>query len=300
MKISFLIVNYFTAEYVISLVKSIKKYITNYNYEILILDNSCDSKQWEMIFNISNTHIHSFNLEENLGFTKGNNFLYSKSHGKIITIINPDSLLINNSLEHLFDFLMKSNNIGAVGPKLLNEDKSYQISYYKFPTLFKLVLEHIFVFQNPYKYKSSATHNFECDVIKGACLVLMRDKIEKVGLFDERFFMYSEEVDLCFRLIKDGNKNIYFPDTQLIHAGKKSSSQKKYTEFSLYHYNRSKIIYTSKYEKPLYTSLVKIILIVSLLEKAIILFLLNKRFSSKIHWNVLKKIIESNENLSNI
>ena len=62
MKISFLIVNYFTAEYVISLVKSIKKYITNYNYEILILDNSCDSKQWEMIFNISNTHIHSFNL----------------------------------------------------------------------------------------------------------------------------------------------------------------------------------------------------------------------------------------------
>jgi len=300
MKVSFLIVNYFTAEYVSNLINSIKEHISKYNFEILILDNSCDTTQWKLLSYLASYQIKIFNLKKNLGFTKGNNFLYSKSNGEIITIINPDSFLIDDSLELLFDFLSVSQNIGAIGPKLLNEDKTYQISYYKFPTLLSLLLEHIFLFFNPYKYKKETTEIFECDVIKGACLVLKQDTIKQNGLFDEKFFMYSEEIDLCKRLIKSGKRNYYFPDAQIVHAGKKSSSQKEFSEFSLYHYHRSKIMYFLKYNGKLFGLLVKIILLISLIEKTVILFLVNKKFSSKIHWNVLKKIIGNNENLSNI
>ena len=134
----------------------------------------------------------------------------------------------------------------------------------------------------------------ECDVVKGACLVMRREVAQIVDLFDKDLTMYSEETDLCYRIRRNGLKVIYFPEAKIIHYGEASSAKKEYSEYSLYHYYRSKLVFFRKNYRRTYFLLVKLILLSSLVEHGIVLFLVNKRRSSDLYFGVLKKIVSGN------
>ncbi|MEM4260708.1 MAG: glycosyltransferase family 2 protein [Candidatus Woesearchaeota archaeon] len=294
--ISFLIVNYHTAECITLLVDSIKENIHKYVYEILIYDNSCTLDQTTKLLSLRNNTIKVYFSEENIGFVRANNFLLKQAQYEIIILINPDTKLIDNSLEHLLDMIQSSHGIGAVGPMLLNDDNSYQVSFFKFPNLITLIQEHILLFRDPYSYSTDHTTQQECDVIRGACLVFKKECLKENYIFDEDYVMFSEEVDLCWRLKKQGFKNYYYPFTKIIHYGGKSSNRKEISDYVLYHYYRSKLIFFKKHHSRLYYTLVKCVLIISLIEKVILLFIVLKTWNSIRHYKVLKTLLNEFKN----
>jgi GT2 family glycosyltransferase len=288
--LSVLVVNYFTASLVHDLVLSIGEYIKRYEFEILICDNSVDDEQRRELQKLDRSNVSLFCPRKNLGFVGANNYLFKKAQHDLLLLINPDTKLIDSSMEKLFDFVGEGEGIGVAGPRLLNGDGTVQVGHYRFPDLMGLIKEHLLlVKQHPYAYKDS-TSTVECDVVKGACLVIKKDVAKSVGLFDLDFAMYSEEVDLCFRLKERGLKNFFYPSARIIHYGEKSARQKQFTEYSLYHYHRSRLLYFKKHHSQSYYLVVKFIILISLVEKTVVFFFAGKGFSSRVHLAVLWRI----------
>lgn len=291
MDISFLIVNYFTAELVRDLVESIRKNISAYTYQILIADNSGSESQKAMLDSLSDENTRVYYLDDNPGFVKANNYLAEIAGGRILILINPDTFLIDNSLEKLIFYFLKDEAAGIIGPCLLNDDETYQVSFHSFPYISGLIKEHLLLYRkNPYADYDRINETHECDVVKGACLIIKKEISDRLGLFDTDLVMYSEEVDLCYRTRLMGKKVIYCPEAKIVHLGERSSSQSRFTEYSLYHYYRSKFIFYRKHFSTSYYLLVKAILMLSLVEKAFLLFVFGRNVSSRMHWNVLQKI----------
>lgn len=274
--VSFLIVNYKTENLTLNLIESIKKNLRRNEYEILVFDNSPDEST--KLKSIQNKNVFLFSLGSNIGFVKANNFLYRKSKGDIIILINNDVLLIDDSLEKLIDYLQSNSELGAVGPMLLNEDGSYQVSFYKFPDLWSSFKELILLQKkDPYEYKTNIYEVQSCDVIKGACLGLRREVIQDDFIFDESYEMFSEEVDLCLRLKNKGYKNVYFPESRVIHFGGASSNVDVNTlKYITFNYYRSKMLLFKKHYSKLHYSVLKSLIFISLIERILIFSIILK------------------------
>ena len=299
--LSFLIVNYHTSAYVLKLVQSIKQFIINIDYEILIFDNSEDEKEYKNLFSIKSENTGIYKKENNIGFVAANNYLYKKAVGDIIILINPDTMLIDESLTDLIKYVVSDNTIALAGPQLLNVDYSYQVSFFQFPRFKSLIQEHIFLYRkNPYEYDSNISKSRYCDVVKGACLVVNKKVWKEDKIFDDIFVMYSEEVDLCKRVQLKGLKTYYFAEAKIIHYGEKSSSLNFASEYSLYNYYRSRLLFFHKYNSKIYYNSVKIILVIFLIEKSILLFLLTRFKNSKLHLKVLMKIINETKYINSL
>jgi len=287
--ISFLIVNYKTEEMVCELIKSIKNYIKKYKYEILIFDNSYSKNS--IINSVQDSNVQVFNVEKNIGFVKANNILFQNSKGDIVVLLNSDTLLINDSLEKIFDFLVMNGNLGIVGPKLLNADLTYQESFYRFPTLITTICELIFLSKKAYDYKFDINEIQDVDVIKGACIIFNREILKDESPFDESFEMYSEEVDLCFRVKKKGYKNIYYPFSQVIHFGGVSSNYDDKTIFyTNYNYYKSKRLFFKKHKSKYQFFLYDLIIFCSLIERVFIFFIIFRFSKSAFFLKILMKI----------
>ena len=290
--VTFIVVNYFTADLVVKLVESIELYFKNYTYEILVGNNSCSDDENRMLAKLQSKTCQIFQFSDNHGFVKANNVLFEQSKGEIVILINPDAVLLDSGIEKIVKMLIEDAAIGVMGPKLLNDDLSYQVSFYKFPTMLGLIREHILLSKkHAYEYAADIDTVQDVEVIKGACLCFNRECITDGYLFDENLIMYSEEVDLCHRVYNSGKRNIYFPEVEVLHYGEKSSSQKEYSEYSLFHYYRSKFIYFKKYSGAAGYACIAAILIMSLIEKSMLLFVFGKRGSAKMHFHVLRKIL---------
>jgi len=298
--ISFLVVNFYSSQYVLKLVLSIKQFVRTLDYEVLIYDNSNSEAEFQSLLKIQEKDVRVFKAEKNIGFVAANNILYQKALGEFVILINPDIFLIDDSLVTLIKFIESKDTIAIAGPQLLNEDFSYQISFYKFPKLFSLVKEYIFLLTKSHIYQSSYLESRFCDVVKGACMVINKRIWKEEKIFDERFIMYSEEVDLCKRVQLKGLKTFYFADAKIVHYGEKSSKLSFASEYSLYNYYRSKLVYFSKFNKGFYYYLVKSILLVSLLEKSIILFFLTRFKQSIFHIRILKRILNESKNINSL
>ena len=292
-KLSFLIVNYFSANYTIKLCESIYKFITRYEFQVLIADNSCNEEEKTKLKKLVSDTTKVFFLEENLGFVKANNFLSEKAAGDIFVLINPDTCLIDNSLEKLVEFLANTNDAAIGGPYLLNDDFSYQVSFQNFPTVFTIIKELILLYRkNPYTDLAKLDSFRKCDVVKGACLVIKKKIVDEIGLFDPDFIMYFEEVDLCLRASKYNKSVYYFPSAKIIHYGEKSSSQKRFSDYSSFNYYRSYLLFSKKhFPKPKFI-LIKFLIYFSLFERTILLLIKGKNENSKLLYRTLKKVIK--------
>ncbi len=287
--ISFLIVNYHTAPLVVTLVGTIRTFIKKYRYEILICDNSADMDERLQLGGITDEQCRLVIPEGNIGFVAANNLLVREANNDIIVLINPDTLLIDASLELLCDYLAAHHEIGAAGPMLLNGDGTYQTDHYRFPTLRTLAQEHLLFGSNPYVYADEAKGPQQCDVVKGACLAVRRAVVEMHGLFDPDIVMYSEEVGLCCRLTHRGLPSVYFPDARIVHYGEVSSAQA--SMYAVHHYNRSKILFWKHYHTTIEAGCARYIIYLSLLEKSIVLVLAGKWRSARINAAALRLVV---------
>ncbi len=191
---------------------------------------------------------------ENAGFVKANNQVYGVSTGEYLLLLNSDAFVQPGCIQMLLDVMEQFPGTGAAGARLLNEDGSLQRSCYSFPTLATelwqtLWLDRLFPRSRVFgKYRMTywAMDDYRVvDVVMGACMLVRRSALEGESLFDERFFMYSEEVDLCYRLHKKGWAVRYVPDARAVHIwGGSSQKVKAETLLRLY---RSRVQFFRKH-----------------------------------------------------
>lgn len=195
-------------------------------YEILVLDNNSHDGSVQMLEK-EFPQIHLLVSEQNLGFSKGHNLCAKHANGDYLFLLNPDTIVSPGALDRLVAFAEAHPEIGIIGPKILNPDGSLQFSCRRFPepiaALFRNTpLGKLFP-NNRYTRDYLMTdwdHNSvrEVDWVSGAALFVRKTVFEQLGGFDEQFFMYCEDVDLCYRAWQTGWKVVYYPDAIIYHA----------------------------------------------------------------------------------
>ncbi len=260
MKLSICIVNWNVSSLLEKCINSIIENRPAHDFEINIVDNASRDSSVDMIRNVFAQEIKSgiVNLiqnKENVGFSAGNNQAIAISKGAYILLLNPDTEVTKNSINILTEFLDKNIEAAIIAPKLLNSDGSLQRSCMGFPTFGAMAMRQTFLEalwpSNPFTKKymmSDFKYNMtsEVDQPMGAALLIRKESLDKVGVFDESSFMFFDEVDLCKRLKDKGWKIFFTPAAEVIHHGGKSV--KKWGNFNLSkHWTRSRNIFFKKH-----------------------------------------------------
>lgn len=230
MQVSFIIINYNTDSLMLQAVDSVFKYVKDILFEIIVIDNnSKETKLANALASYPNTYFYKF--EKNVGFSKANNYGYKKSRGQYVFLLNSDAFLISeSSIPTFIDYLDKNQKVGCVGGNLITEEGKPNLCYGNFLSVKKVL--HDFglkkVDANYYKnhLATSKTCDFDeaqvVDYLTAAAIMIKRELIEQLGLFDERYFMYFEDMDLCFRYRKKGFSSVLLPDVKIVHIGGQS------------------------------------------------------------------------------
>lgn len=166
----------------------------------------------------------------NVGFAAANNQALRQAQGEFVLLLNPDTLVKRGAIHALVQFMRAQPRAGAAAPRLLNSDGSLQISCEPAPTLFSEFwrLFHLDRFQRRASYAPARWQSEEpqqVEVARGACLIVRRALFEQLGWFDEQFYIYSEEVDLCQRLREAGYEIYWLRRAQVVHFGGSSTRQ---------------------------------------------------------------------------
>ncbi|MCL6493981.1 MAG: glycosyltransferase [Ignavibacterium sp.] len=242
--LSIIIVNYNVKEFLKNLLHSIQKASQHLSIEIIVVDNASDDGSVEMIREKFPDVILIAN-EKNLGFGKANNIGLKKAQGKYVLLINPDTLVAEDTFIKLIEFFETHPEAGMAGCKILNPDGTLQLACRRsFPgpwTSFTKVTGLSSLFP---KSKLFARYNltyldenqtYEVDAISGSFMMLRKEVYEKVGGFDEQFFMYGEDLDLCYRIQKAGYKIFYVHSTQIIHYKGESTKRSSLDETKVFY-----------------------------------------------------------------
>ena len=166
--------------------------------------------------------------QENKGLGGGSNAGMRVASGNYFLLLNSDAWAVGDAVERLLEFAEAHPEAAIVGPRLSNPDGSLQRSVRGFPTLWRLATEYLFLRKlaprsralNAF-YGAGFTHDrvLEAEFLMGACLLVRREAADTVGLFDEDFFMFSEETDWCYRFRQAGWKVLFFPEAEFVHVG---------------------------------------------------------------------------------
>lgn len=215
MELSIVIVTWNTADTTLKCIRSIKKKLINFNYEIIVVDNaSADDtvsklKKEDKVIVIEN--------KTNLGFGKGNNSGAKIARGKYLLFLNSDMELVDNKLIDMLKFIKLNPKIGLIGPKLLNIDLSPQGSVWPPQTCLNAFKE-FWLGQKSYsKYVPSSDKSLEVYSLSGGAMLIKHSLFNKIGGWDKRYFMYFEDLELCRQVKKFGYKIYYYPSCRMIH-----------------------------------------------------------------------------------
>lgn len=234
MKLSIIIVNYNVKHFLEQALQSVFKSIVNFDFEVLVVDNYSADGSVEMIQSKFN-QVTVFAEKHNHGFSKGNNIAIKKALGDYILLLNPDTVVEENTLQKVVDFMDSHPKAGGLGVKMVDGAGQFlPESKRGFPTpmaaFYKMIgLSRLFPKSKTFgKYHLTFLDKDltqEVDVLSGAFMLLRRTVLNQIGLLDEAFFMYGEDIDLSFRIKQAGFENYYFADTKIIHY--KGESTKK-------------------------------------------------------------------------
>jgi GT2 family glycosyltransferase len=257
-------------------------------FEVWVVDNASTDGSSRMVRERF-PQVHLVRNSENVGFARANNQAIKQSAGQYVLLLNPDTLVAPGTLQTLLDFLERHPQAGAVGPRTLNPDGSLQVSAHRQPTLSRELwrLFHLDNLAPHAEYRRSKWNTSEAqqvEVLKGACLLLRREVLEQVGLLDEDYFMYSEEVDLCYRVRRAGWRLFWVPESDIVHLGAQSTKQVPGEMFlNLY---RGKIKYFRKHHRWPAAQIYKLILIIAALSRLVLVPLVVFERSTRRHIHI--------------
>ncbi|MGB5931484.1 MAG: glycosyltransferase family 2 protein [Anaerolineae bacterium] len=221
--------------------------------ETIIFDNGSTDGSADMVRE-DFPRVHLMESEVNLGFTKGNNLAIGQSEGRYILLLNPDTEVVGDALGTMVAYMEAHPRVGALGPQLLNPDGTTQSSRRRFPTLATAFLESTVL--QPWFQGSGILKRYyvldrpdneiqPVDWVVGAALLIRRVALHQVGPLDEEFFMYSEELEWCYRLKAQGWEVVYLPTAQVVHQEGRSSEQVLPARHI--HFQRSKVLFFKRY-----------------------------------------------------
>ncbi len=232
-EISIIIVSWNVRDLLIACLRSLAQYVST-PHEVIVVDNhSADGtievlrRDFPQVTIIANNH--------NAGFARANNQGWQKARGRYVCFLNPDTECIDNPFPTLIDYLRLHPHVGIVGPRLLNPNRSHQLSVRRFPKFLDQALVLLKVRwlgrwvpplrKYQYNTEANSAEPVTVDQVMGACIVMPRTVLADAGSFDEGYWIWFEEVDLCRRLKTKGYATVYVPAAQLVHHGGQSFAQ---------------------------------------------------------------------------
>jgi N-acetylglucosaminyl-diphospho-decaprenol L-rhamnosyltransferase len=262
MKLSIIIVNYNVTQLLRNCLFSIQKYVDGLDYEVIVIDNASTDSSWgDLIPEFPKVHFIS--SENNDGFAKANNKAVQSATGEYLLILNPDTELEGFYMKDILKFAQSHSDFGCLGVRMhdangefLPESKrSVPDMYNSFEKLFTNFRKNNS--KSYYRNDIGEFENAEVEVVTGAFLLIRRDVYQKVGGFDETYFMYGEDIDLCYTLLKNGYRNFYYGEASIFHYKGESTIK---NEVYLERFYGAMQIFINKYykeSKPLQYSFLK-------------------------------------------
>jgi GT2 family glycosyltransferase len=234
--VSIIIVSWNTKSILQNCINSVIAQSRDFSYEIIVVDNGSVDGSVEMIKG-NFPEVKLIENRKNVGFAAANNQGVRIAKGEFILFLNSDTVILDNAIGRTLQFLKDKADAAAVGCKLLNADGSLQPSCYNFYSFFRRFFIRRFIpriFLSEFAKRSIEgkitrwDYNSvrEIDYVRGAFLMVRGDVIRSLGLFDEQFFMYSEEADLCLRMKQEGLKVLFYPEAEIIHMAGASAKRK--------------------------------------------------------------------------
>jgi GT2 family glycosyltransferase len=233
MDVSIIILNYKSCGLVRQCVEAIAAHPTKSSHEIIVVDNASGDGIGEMLAERF-PDVRFVQHSSNVGFAAGNNIGIRISRGRYVMIMNPDIIVHPGSIDALVDFMDANADVGVAGPKLFRPDGTLDNSCYRFPTYAIPLYRRTPLGRLPSARAAVSSYLMEdydherardVDWLLGAVLIVNRNALEKVGMFDERFFLYFEDIDWCRRFSTRGWRVVYYPEAKMVHFHERLSAR---------------------------------------------------------------------------
>ena len=254
MTLSILIVNYNAKSLLRRCLASIYQGTRESLFDVCVADNNSRDGSVEMVRS-EFPQVRVVENETNLGFSKANNALIAQTQADYVLLLNPDTLVIGDAIERVMNYMEANPKVGICGCRVLNSDRTLQlacrrsiptpqVAFYRLTGLSKLfpnsktMARYNLTYEDPEK-----TH--EVDAVSGAFLMIRRKVIDDIGLLDEQFFMYGEELDWCLRTKRAGWSVVYYPEAKIIHH--KGESTKYNSRKAAFEFYRAMYLFHKKH-----------------------------------------------------
>ena len=246
MKLSVVIVNYNVCNYLTACIDSVAKGLEGIEAEVFVVDNNSTDNSIEVVSR-DYPWVHLIYNIENLGFSKANNIAIRQSAGEYVLLLNPDTVVEQDTLHHVITFMDEHPEAGAAGVKMHNADGSLAPeSRRAVPTPLVAARKMLGFTKRYYMSHLSWDVPGQIQVVSGAFFMIRRKALEQVGLLDEDFFMYGEDIDLSYRLLKGGWQNWYLPYSIIHYKGQ--STQKSDFRYVHVFYQAMLIFFRKHYD----------------------------------------------------
>ena len=223
MKLSVIIVNYNVRPYLTACLDSVQRALEGIESEVFVVDNHSDDDSVEVISR-DYAWVHLINNRENLGFSKANNIAIRQAQGEYILLLNPDTVVAEETLKGVVDFMDQHPKAGGAGVRMHNADGTLAPeSRRAIPTPFVAARKMLGFTKRYYMSYLSWDAPAQIEVVSGAFMLLRHKAIYEVGMLDEDFFMYGEDIDLSYRLLQGGWQNWYLPYDIVHYKGQSTS-----------------------------------------------------------------------------
>jgi len=274
--LSIVIVNFNAEKLLQKCISSVYAETKRVPFDIWVIDNN--SKDTSVLMVRQNfPQVNLIENKENVGFARANNQAITKCSGNYILLLNPDTLILKNAIEKTIEFMDGNPEVGICGCKVLNEDGTLQLACHRsIPTpgvaFFRLTgLSKLFP-NSKITAKYNLTHldpdsPHQVDAVSGAFLMIRKEVVNGIGLLDERFFMYGEELDWCLRAKKAGWAIMYYPDANIVHyKGECSKFNHRKAAFEFY---RSMYLFHKKHFAENYNPFINAVIYAGIFLKAL-------------------------------
>lgn len=275
MKLSVIIVNYNVKHFLEQCLNSVFHALDNISSEVFVVDNNSVDGSMEMVEKKFPGVIRISNLE-NVGFSTANNQAIKIAQGEYVLLLNPDTVVEEETFAKCLQFMDAHPSAGALGIKMMDGKGNYLpeskrglptpwVAFYKifgFTSLFPKSKR----FARYYMGHLDKNFNHEVEILAGAYMLMRKETLDKSGLLDETFFMYGEDIDLSYRIIKNGYKNYYFADSSIIHY--KGESTKKGSLNYVYVFYKAMIIFAEKHFSQSYAKFFRLFILMAIYLRA--------------------------------
>ena len=274
--LSVCIVSYNVREFLRNCLQSVYSQASGIDLQVIVVDNSSDDGSTRMVRE-EFPNVILIENHRNVGFAKAMNQAIRETTGNYILLLNPDTLIMGDAISKTLSFMERTGDAGIVGCRIANPDGSVQLSCKNFPSMLDLFLKMSFLYKlfphnrffgRPYMSYFNYGDTREVDVVMGAFMMTHRNMIDDIGLLDEQYYMYSEEVDWCWTAKQKGWKVYFYPAAEIVHYGgqsTKSAADRMFVELQ-----KSECKFFRKHHRPEVALSAKALLFIGMLTRAVL------------------------------